>query len=56
LVNNELLGTEGTISWDGFTDDNQKANIGIYIIFIEVFDVDGKVKNYKETAVLGGNL
>jgi len=56
LVNNELLGTEGTISWDGITDDNQKANIGIYIIYIEVFDLDGNVKNYKKTAVLAGNL
>jgi hypothetical protein len=56
LVNNELLGTEGTISWDGMTDDNQKAAIGIYIIFIEVFDLDGNVENYKKTAVLGGNL
>ena len=56
LVNNESLGTEGTISWDGISDDNQKAAIGIYIIFIEVFDLDGNVENYKKTAVLGGNL
>jgi hypothetical protein len=56
LTNNDLLGTEGTISWDGFNDENEKAAIGIYIIFIEVFDVDGNVKHYKKTAVLGGNL
>jgi hypothetical protein len=56
LTNNELLGTEGIISWDGISDDNQKAAIGIYIIFIEVFDLEGNVKKYKKTAVLAGNL
>ena len=56
LVNNELLGTSGMFSWNGITDDNLKANIGIYIIFVEVFDVNGQVKKYKKTAVLAGKL
>lgn len=56
LANNELLGTEGTFSWDGITDDNQKAAIGIHIIFFEVFDISGNIKNYKKTAVVGGKL
>lgn len=56
LVNNELLGTEGVFSWDGITDDNQKASIGIYIIFFEVFNTSGNHEKYKKTAVLGGRL
>ncbi|MCB2219914.1 MAG: lamin tail domain-containing protein [Bacteroidetes bacterium] len=56
LIQNELLGTEGTFSWDGLTDDNRKAPIGIYIIYFEVFDLDRNVKKYKKTAVLGGRL
>ncbi|MBE0639977.1 MAG: lamin tail domain-containing protein [Bacteroidales bacterium] len=56
LVNNELLGSEGTFSWDGITDDNQKAPIGIYVIFFEVFNTAGSVNKYKKTAVLGGRL
>ncbi|MFU8844189.1 MAG: lamin tail domain-containing protein [Bacteroidales bacterium] len=56
LVSNELLGTEGTFSWDGCTEDNQKANIGIYIIFFEAFGVNGEVKKYKKTAVLAGKI
>lgn len=52
LTRNLLLGTGGTISWDGTTDDNSKANIGIYIIYFEVFDLKGKTKHYKKTAVL----
>lgn len=56
LVNNELLGTEGAFSWDGITDDSQKAAIGIYIIFFEFFNTSGTVNKYKKTAVLGGRL
>ncbi|MCB0805866.1 MAG: hypothetical protein KDC05_08715, partial [Bacteroidales bacterium] len=52
LLNNEILGTEGTFSWDGRTDDNQKAAIGIYIIFFETFDLQGNLKKFKKTAVL----
>ncbi|MEZ5083766.1 MAG: lamin tail domain-containing protein [Bacteroidales bacterium] len=56
LVQNEILGTVGTISWDGRTTDNQKANIGIYLIYFEVFDLNGNVKKYKRTAVLAGKI
>jgi len=56
LVQTTLLGTEGTFSWDGRTEDNQKAPIGIYIIYFEAFDVKGNMKKYKKSAVLGGKL
>ncbi|MFH1319921.1 MAG: lamin tail domain-containing protein [Bacteroidota bacterium] len=57
LVQNELLGTdEGTFSWDGINENNEKARMGIYIIFFEVFDLDGNIEKYKETCVLGGRL
>jgi hypothetical protein len=56
LIKSKYLGTSGTFSWDGITDDNEKARIGIYVIYFEVFDVDGNVKHYKKTAVLAGKL
>lgn len=56
LISNELLGTEGVFSWDGITDSNLKAPIGIYVVYIEVFAIDGQVKTFKKTAVLGGRL
>jgi len=56
LLNNEILGTEGTFSWDGITDDRQKAGIGIYIIYIEVSDLNGNLSKYKKTAVLGSKF
>ncbi|MFL5765062.1 MAG: lamin tail domain-containing protein [Bacteroidia bacterium] len=56
LVRNELLGIKGTFSWDGIDDNREKARIGIYVIYFEVFDLNGNVKRYKKTCVLGGKL
>ena len=56
LVQNELLGTSGTYSWDGINEDNEKARIGIYIIFVEAYTLTGEVKSFKKTAVLAGHL
>lgn len=56
LVRNELLGTSGTYSWNGITNDNQKAPIGPYIIYFEVFDIEGNRNSYKKTVVLGSFL
>lgn len=56
LIKSELLGRTGVFFWDGTTSSNQKAKLGIYIIFMEVFDHKGNIRTYKETAVLGGRL
>ncbi len=52
LANNELLGTKGVIRWDGLYEDRVVARSGIYIIFFEVFDLDGNIKKYKKNVVL----
>ncbi|MEI6124512.1 MAG: lamin tail domain-containing protein [Bacteroidota bacterium] len=56
LVKNKLISEETIFSWDGTTENNTKATIGIYIIYAEVFDLDGSVKHYKRTAVLATKL
>jgi len=56
LVNNEYLGTEGVVNWDGIDDQNHKAPVGIYIFYIRVFDTQGNVKEYKKTGVLATKL
>lgn len=56
LINNEYLGTEGSISWDGINDNNSKAPTGIYIFYITVYDTDGNVKKHKKTGVLAVKL
>ncbi|MBA3705980.1 MAG: hypothetical protein H0W84_08810, partial [Bacteroidetes bacterium] len=56
LVQNQLLGINGTFSWDGINDDREKSRIGIYIIYVEVFDLSGQIKHYKKTCVLATKL
>lgn len=56
LMRNELLGTSGTISWDGTMDTGEKCRIGPYVIFFEVFDLDGDVEQFKKTCVLAHQL
>lgn len=52
LVNNEMLGTEGSYSWDGTCDDRTKATAGIYVILVELVDLNGKVLRHKRTVVI----
>lgn len=53
LVNNDLLSTEGVYSWDGTNEDKLKASVGIYVLFIELWSIDGKVTRTKKTCTLG---
>jgi hypothetical protein len=52
LIDNEYVGTSGTVFWDGTTDDHTKALVGIYIIYIKTFDTNGKVETWKKSAVV----
>jgi hypothetical protein len=52
IVKNELLGTKGSFYWKGLDKNSTKMTRGIYIIFIELFDLKGNVKRFKETVVL----
>jgi len=56
LLENELLGLEGTFKWDGSTDNQDKARIGIYILWIEIFQPEGKKIVEKKTVVVGGEF
>jgi len=56
LVNNELLGREGSFTWDGISDSNRLSNMGIYLFFIEIYDLRGNVRRYKRTCVLAKKL
>ncbi len=56
LVRNELLGVTGTFSWDGIDENREKAKIGIYVVFVEVFDLTGKTRHYKKTCVLASKI
>ena len=56
LVRNQQLQQEGSVSWNGINDDNEKAPIGIYVVYIELFNLSGKLNKYKLSCTLAGKL
>lgn len=53
LVNNYQAGFEGSLIWDGLTDDRTKNRVGIYIVLFEAYDsASGRDRTFKETVVL----
>ncbi len=41
LFTQQTLAQEGFFTWNGLDDQDKKARVGIYIIVLEVFDLDG---------------
>jgi hypothetical protein len=56
LEQNFLAGGSGTLYWDGLDDQNQKAPIGVYIIFVETLNAQGNVERFKLKTTLAGKL
>ena len=56
LLENELLSSSGSTSWDGTLENGEKARIGIYLLYFEAFDLDGNVYPVKKTITLKGRL
>ncbi|MCB9234312.1 MAG: lamin tail domain-containing protein [Bacteroidia bacterium] len=57
LVENTLLGTDaGFFTWYGTDEAGKKADIGIYVIMIELTHPDGQKRLIKKSVVLGGKI
>ncbi len=52
LQRNAICSQQGTFRWDGLNDQFQKLPLGPYVIFAEVFNLQGKVKRFKNPVVL----
>ncbi len=52
LQKNSLSGINGYYRWDGLDDKNRALPQGAYIIYTEIFNADGKKKQFKNTIVL----
>ncbi|MEO8415123.1 MAG: lamin tail domain-containing protein [Ginsengibacter sp.] len=52
LQRNALGSLKGYYRWDGLDDKNRNLPQGIYIIYTEIFNKDGKKKQFKNTIVL----
>ena len=56
LVKNQSLAQEGSWQWDGKADSGQKLGVGVYIVLVEVFDLEGQVKRFKKACTITDRL
>ncbi len=56
LQKSALSGIKGSYIWDGLGEKQQKLSQGIYIIYTEIFNTDGKKKQFKNTIVLARRM
>jgi len=52
LQRNALCGIKGNFRWDGLGEKNQALPVGIYIFLTELFNLEGKKKQFKQVIVL----
>jgi len=56
LVKNDLLGLKGSWTWDGLDEKKAKLPIGTYILHTEIFNLQGKREQFRNTVVLARKL
>ncbi len=52
LVRGELLAREGSFVWNGLDQRGARVPIGVYVLLTEVFDVEGKVRRYRNAVTV----
>ena len=56
LVRNGTLAQQGSWKWDGLNENGQSLPVGNYIIFTEIFNLQGSTKRFKNVVVLAKRL
>lgn len=56
LARQQLIGTEGSLRWDGDLDDGTMARPGIYVLFLEIFSPTGEVRREKRAVAVVGRF
>jgi hypothetical protein len=52
ILKNKLLGTDGTITWDGYSDKGQIPGTGFYILRFEIYNLQGDRRLSKKKFVV----
>jgi len=56
IANNEILGTEGFFRWEGDRDGGDKARMGPYMVWFEIFDGEGNVTTFRKEVVVAAKF
>ena len=52
IARQALLGSKGSFRWDGLDEKARELPLGVYIVMIEVFNLKGQLKRFKNALVL----
>ncbi len=52
LINNNILGTSDTFSWNGKDENGKNQKLGVYVVLVEIFNTEGYIKQFKDGVVL----
>ncbi|MDO9553714.1 lamin tail domain-containing protein [Rhodonellum sp.] len=56
LAQGEIWGDSGFYTWEGTDQGGRKVRSGYYIVWVEIFDLNGNVSRIKKTVVVGSKF
>lgn len=56
VAKNAILGLKGSFRWDGLNDKNSKVPIGVYVVYTEIFNTNGKRQQFKNSLVVAARF
>ncbi len=56
IARNALCGMQGYFRWDGLNENSGRLPIGVYVIYSEVFNLNGSTKRFKQAVTLARRL
>jgi gliding motility-associated-like protein len=52
LQRSVICGISGSFNWNGLDDQNKKIPSGMYVVYVEVFNLKGVVRKFKKVVVV----
>lgn len=56
LAQNEILATQGLYTWTGTDSQGRRLPTGYYVLLVELFDLQGRLRNVKKTIIIAENI
>lgn len=56
LSRNATLGSKGSIRWDGLDDKQSKIPVGAYVIYSEIFNLNGRKRSFKTPVIVASRF